>query len=214
VSRQLIFAIALLPMIAGCARQQPPALPPVASSAATVPATTAQADSEAEPAQTSYAQFLQLQGVTFNVTSPNYRTSNTVTVSTTGLANDNSAWSQDIDGLVTGAEVADLNVDGSPEVYVYVKSNGADAQGSVVAYVANDRKSLSMASMPPLTDTPGAADGYQGGDEFAVLEGVLGRRFPIHGEGGALTGRTRQLQYKLTPGEAVWVLVPDRTTEF
>jgi len=148
------------------------------------------------------------------VTSPNSTTSNTVTVSTTGLANDNSSWSQDINGLVTGAEVADLDVDGSPEVYVYVKSNGADAKGSVVAYVANDRKSLSMASMPPLTDTPGAADGYRGGDEFAVLEGVLGRRFPIHGEGGALTGRTRQLQYKLTPGEAVWVLVPDRTAEF
>jgi hypothetical protein len=152
VSRQLIFAFALLPLIAGCARQQPPASPPVASPAATVPATTAQAHSEAEPAQTSYTQFLQLQGVTFNVTSPNNRTSNTVTVSTTGLANDNSAWSQDIDGFVTGAEVADLNVDGSPEVYVYVKSNGADAKGSVVAYVANDRKSLSMASMPPLTE--------------------------------------------------------------
>ena len=214
MSRQLIFAIALLPLIAGCARQQPPASPPVASPAATVPATTAQADSEVEPAQTSYAQVLQLQGVTFNVTSPNSTTSNTVIVSTTGLASDNSSWSQDIDGLVTGAEVADLNVDGSPEVYVYVKSNGADAKGSVVAYVANDRKSLSMASMPSLADTPGAADGYQGGDEFAVLEGVLGRRFPIHAEGGALTGRTRQLQYKLTPGEATWILKPDRTTEF
>jgi hypothetical protein len=214
VSRHLIFAIALLPLIAGCARQHPPASPPVASPAATVPATAAQADSEVEPAQASYAQVLQLQGVTFNVTSPNSTNSNTVTVSTTGLVNDNSSWSQDIDGLVTGAEVADINVDGSPEVYVYVKSNGADAKGSVVAYVANDRKSLSMASMPPLTDTSGAAEGYRGGDEFAVLEGVLGRRFPIHAEGGALTGRTRQLQYKLTPGEATWVLMPDRVTDF
>jgi hypothetical protein len=212
--RPLIVAIALLPLIAGCVRQQPPASPPVASPAASVPATTAQADSEVEPARASYAQVLQLQGVTFNVTSPNSATSNTVVVSTTGLANDNSSWSQDIDGLVTGAEVADLNVDGSPEVYVYVKSNGADAKGSVVAYVANDRKSLSMASMPSLADTPGAADGYQGGDEFAVLEGVLGRRFPIHGEGGTPTGRTRQLQYKLRPGEAAWVLMPDRTTDF
>lgn len=214
MSRHLIVAVALLPLLAACARQQPPASPPAASPAAPEPATTAQADSEAELAQASYAQVLQLQGVTFNVTSPNSTASNTVSVSTTGLANDNSPWSQDIDGIVTGAEVADLNVDGSPEVYVYVKSNGADANGSVVAYVANDRKSLSMASMPPLTDTPGAADGYQGGDEFAILEGVLGRRFPIHGEGGALTGKMRQLQYKLTAGEAGWVLKPDRTTDF
>jgi hypothetical protein len=214
VSRQLIFAIGLLPLIAGCARQQPPASPPVASPAATVAATTAQADSEVEPAQASYAQVLQLQGVTFDVTSPNATAENKVTVSTTGLVNDNSVWSQDIDGLVTGAEVADLNVDGSPEVYVYVMSHGTDAKGSVVAYVANDRKSLSMASMPPLTDTPGAADGYRGGDEFAVLEGVLGRRFPIHGEGDTPTGKTRQLQYELTAGEAAWVLMPARITEF
>ena len=119
-----------------------------------------------------------------------------------------------MDGIVTGAEAADLNADGSPEVYVYVKSTDADAKGSVVACVANNRKSLSIASMAPLSDTPGAADGYQGKDEFAILEGVLGRRFPIHGEGGALTGKMRQLQYKLTAGEAGWILKPDRTTDF
>ena len=82
---------------------------------------------------------IELQGVTFNVVSPNAASANTVTVSTTGLEIDNSAWTQEVDGIVTGAEVADLNVDGSPEVYVYVKSTGADAKGSVVAYVANNR---------------------------------------------------------------------------
>jgi len=33
-----------------------------------------------------------------------------------------------VDGIVTGAELADLNVDESPEIYVYVKSTGADAK--------------------------------------------------------------------------------------
>jgi len=210
VFRHLLVVTALLPLIAACNRQQhPPASPP-----APEPTTTAEATSEAETGEISYAQILQLQGVTFNVISPNATASNTVTVSTAGLEIDNLAWSQEVDGVVTGAEVADLNVDGSPEVYVYVKSTGADAKGSVVAYVANNRKSLSMAAMAPLSDTPGAADGYQGQDEFAVLEGVLGRRFPIHGEGGALTGKTRQMQYKLTAGEAGWILKLDRTTEF
>lgn len=110
--------------------------------------------------------------------------------------------------------MADLNADGSPEVYAYIRSPGEDAKGSVVAYVANNRKSLSAAYMAPLSDTPGAADGYQGKDEFAVLEGVLGRRFPVHGESGALNGKTRQVQYKLVPGEAGWILQLDRTTEF
>jgi hypothetical protein len=68
---------------------------------------------------------LPLIGVTLSVVSPNEATSNTVTVSTTGLGIDNSAWSQEVDGIVTGAEVADLNVDASPEIYVYVRSGGA-----------------------------------------------------------------------------------------
>ena len=208
--RYLIAAIALLPLIAACSRQQEAP----ESAAAREPATTAQATSEAQPAEISFAQVLELQGVTFNVVSPNTASANTVTVSTTGLEIDNSAWSQKVDGTVTGAEVADLNVDGSPEVYVYVKSTGADARGSVVAYVANNRKSLSMAFMAPLSETPGAADGYRGQDEFAVLEGVLGRRFPIHDEAGAPTGRIRQLQYTLTAGEAGWILKADQILEF
>ena len=208
--RHLSAAFVLLSLMAACSGQQePPASPAVRE-----PATAPQADSGVEPAEISFAQVLELQGVTFNVASPNGTSANTVTVSTTGLETDNSAWSQEVDGIVTGAEVADLNVDGSPEVYVYVRSTGADAKGSVVAYVANNRKSMSMAFTAPLSDTPGAADGYQGGDEFAVLEGVLGRRFPIHDEAGAPTGRIRQLQYTLNAGEAGWILKVDRILEF
>jgi hypothetical protein len=210
VFRYLVVAIALLPLITACSKQ--PEAPE--SAAAREPATTAQATSEAQPAEISFAQVLELEGVTFNVVSPNAAAANTVTVSTAGLETDNSAWSQEVDGIVTGAEVADLDVDGSPEVYVYVRSAGADEKGSVVAYVANDRKSLSMAFMAPLSDTPGAADGYRGQDEFAVLEGVLGRRFPIHEEAGAPTDRTRQLQYTLNAGEAGWILKVDRILEF
>ena len=208
--RQLIAAFVLQSLMAACSGQQdPPANP-----AAREPATTAQATSEAQPAEISFGQVLELQSVTFNVVSPNTVSANTVTVSTTGLEIDNSAWSQEVDGIVTGAEVADLNLDGSPEVYVYVKSNGAEEQGSVVAYVANNRKSLSIAYMAPLSETPGATDGYRGQDEFAVLEGVLGRRFPIHDEAGALTGRIRQLQYMLNAGEAGWILKADQMLEF
>ena len=210
MSRHLIAVIALLPLIAACSRQPEPPASPIEPHAAP----PGQSTSEIEPGEASFAQVLELQGVTFNVVSPNAATSNNVTVSTTGLEIDNSAWSQQVDGIVTGAEVADLNVDGSPEVYVYVRSPADDATGSVVGYVANNRKSLSMAYLPPLTETPDAAKGYRGHDEFAVLEGVLGRRFPIHDERGAPTGKLRQLQYKLTAGEAGWILALDTSTEF
>ena len=208
--RYLIIAMGLLPVLSACGQRQEPAVPPAAMEAA--PAK--QSQSEAQPATAAFASELELQGVAFSVVCPNSPGTNTVTISTKGLAEDNSTWSQEFDGVVTNAEVADLNADGSPEIYIYLKSHADDAKGSVLAYVANNRKSLSMASMRSLDDTPGAAEGYRGGDEFAVLEGVLGRRFPVHHAAGAPTGRTRQLQYVLKAGEAGWLLQVDNIVEF
>jgi hypothetical protein len=160
---------------------------------------------------------LELNGIGFHVTSPNLTTGNTVTVTPTGLEIDNSLISWDADGAVTGAEVADLDADGSPEVYVYVMSTDATARGSLVAYSANKRKSLSAIYLPPLTETPAATQGYQGHDHFAVVGNSLVRRFPIYAgsaTGASRTGRTRELQYRLVPGEAGWLLKIDRTSDF
>ena len=43
------------------------------------------------------------------------------------------------------------------------------------------------------------------------------RRFPVYageGPGASPTGKARQMQYKLVPGEAGWLLKLDGTTEF
>ncbi len=88
---------------------------------------------------------------------------------------------------------------------------------SLVAYSANHKKSLSAVYLPELTEHPNAAKGYQGHDDLAVVEGMFMRRFPIYGKGGdpaAPTGKTRQLQYQLKPGEAGWVLKLDRMMEY
>ena len=50
-----------------------------------------------------------------------------------------------------------------------------------------------------------------------MLEGVLGRRFPIYREtdtNAAPTGGTRQVQYRLVPGEATWLLKVDQVVEY
>jgi hypothetical protein len=179
------------------------------------PAPAAVADTPAVPA--GFDRALELNGIGFHVTSPNVAAGNTVNVAPAGLEIDNSPFTSDADGAVTGAEVADLDADGSPEIYVYVISTDADARGSVVAFSANKRKSLGSIYLPPMAETPAAAQGYHGHDDFAVVEGSLVRRFPIYaGEGTAAapTGKTRQLQYKLVPGEAGWLLKLDRTTDF
>jgi hypothetical protein len=160
---------------------------------------------------------LVLNGVTFRVTSANNSSLNTLRIVPTGLEIDNSPISREIDGTVMGAEVADLNADGSPEIYVYVTSAGSGSYGSLVAYAANRRKSLSEIYLPPIAQNPAASRGYMGHDEFAAVDNVLVQRFPIYRDtdtGARPTGGTRQLQYKLVPGEAAWILKLDRTVDY
>jgi hypothetical protein len=159
---------------------------------------------------------LGLQGVTFRVTCSNAASINTVTVTPSGLRVDNAPILREIDGTVRGAEVADLNADGSPEVYVYVTSVGSGSYGSLVAFAAEGRKSLAEISLPPLDENEEAWVGYMGHDEFTVLELQLGRRFPIYREGDTNaepTGGMRQLEYRLEAGEAGWILRLDRVSE-
>ncbi len=165
----------------------------------------------------AFERTLELQGIRFHVTSAHRGSLNTLRIEPAGLEIDNAPQERTLDGTVTGAEVADLNADGSPEIYVYVTSAGRGSYGSLVAFAANRRKSLSEIFLTPLEDSRAATKGYRGHDEFAVLEGVLGRRFPLYREGdsnGKPSGRMRQIQYKLFPGEAGWILKVDRVVEF
>ncbi|NDE35060.1 MAG: hypothetical protein EB012_09435, partial [Gammaproteobacteria bacterium] len=115
------------------------------------------------------------------------------------------------------AEVSDLNADGSPEIYVYVSSAGSGSYGTLVAYSANKKKSLSEIYLPPLEETPKAMKGYMGHDEFAVIESSLARRFPLYKDAdtnSAPSGGMRQIQYKLKAGEAGWILKIHRIDQF
>jgi len=160
---------------------------------------------------------LELQGIRFRVTSANDGSINTLKIVPDGLENDNAPIVRAIEGTVTGAEVADLNGDNSPEIYVYVTSPGSGSYGTLVAYSANRRKSLSEIYLPPVTQDNTASKGYMGHDEFAVVENVLARRFPVYQNADTNakpTGGIRQFQYKLVAGEAGWVLKLDRAVEY
>jgi hypothetical protein len=171
----------------------------------------------ADASTSAFDQTLHWFGISFHVTSPNTNGSNSVTITPAGLKKDNSPVTANIDGVVTGAEVADLNIDSSPEVYVYVRATDDSNIGSLVAYAANKKKSLSQIYLPDLAENKKNAIGYRGGDEFAVVESTLVRRFPIYPEDMSIatpTGRTRQLQYKLKAGEAGWILRLDKSLEY
>ncbi len=178
---------------------------------------TAAAAAAAPTPGTPFDRTLELQGIQFRVMSANSGSVNRLQIVPAGLESDNSPIERAIDGTVTGAEAADLNGDGSPELYVYVTSAGSGSYGSLLAYAANQRKSLSEIYLPSLTQDKTAAAGYLGHDEFAVVERALVRRFPLYRDvdtNAQPTGGMRQLQYQLVPGEAGWQLKVDRVVEY
>jgi hypothetical protein len=164
-----------------------------------------------------FEQTLRLQGVIFKVKATNQGSLNHLSIVSEGLRGNPAPIEREIDGAVTGAEIADLDANGSPEFYIYVTSAGSGSYGSVVAYAANKKESLSEIHMPDLAEDKVNSKGYMGHDQFAVVENTLARRFPVYRPGdtnGNPTGGMRQLEYKLVPGEAGWGLRLKKSTEF
>ena len=166
----------------------------------------------AEPisaADVGFVKTLELLDITFKISATKQGSLNQLSILATGSGLTDSNINTEIDGSLTDAEVADLNKDGSPEIYVFVTSAGSGSYASLVAYAANDNKSLSQIYLPPLTDTPELAKGYMGHDQLSLGDDVLLRRFPLYRDGdsnAAPSGGTRQIQYQLVQGEAGWRL--------
>ena len=171
---------------------------------------------ESAPAK-GFDMKLSLQGLTFHVKCPNEGSLNKLTITPTGLEGENKPIVLEVEGSVTGAEVEDLDANGLPEIYVYVTSAGSGSYGSLVAYAANQKKSLTEIFLPDLGEDKANSKGYMGHDQFAVGEGSFLRRFPLYKAGDSNAkpiGKTRQLQYKLKAGEAGWLLKIDKVIEY
>jgi hypothetical protein len=167
----------------------------------------------AAPVSGAFDQTLELQGIRFRITSANKGSVNVLRVVPSGRLTQRKLIEQEVLGTVTGAEIADLDADGWPEVYVYVTSGGSGSYGTVIGFAVNRGKSITPITLPELMDDPVASKGYQGHDEFSIIEMTLGRRFPVYREGdsnGAPTGGKRQLAYRLKGGEAGWILQLDK----
>ena len=167
-------------------------------------------------AEDFFAQ-MALQGVTFQVESPNESSINSVTLRAETSDASLGSIDTEADGTITNVQVADLDVDGYPEIYIYVNSAGSGSYGSLIAYACNRNLSLSEIYLPPIEESSDEAKGYMGHDEFSVIENTFVRRFPIYRDGNpnaAPGGGTRQVQYRLAAGEAGWVLRKDRVVEY
>ena len=163
----------------------------------------------------AFHQTLALQGVSFHVRATGEGSQQQLTITAQGVKSTFKPISETVDGRVIGAEVADLNSDTLPEVYVYVQGAGSGSYGQLVAYSASRGQHLLPIYLQELSGAP--AKGYMGHDAFQVVEGCLVRRFPIYKPGDSnakATGGLRQICYKLMNGEASWILRPTSVLQF
>lgn len=169
-------------------------------------------DTPPTPAVAPYLNQLEYGKIKFTITSPQSATANTFTVSPSGFTMSNDTITMDCEGIIIQSEVGDLDGDNAPELLVVAQS-GPDKKGRAYVFSANKNKSMSMASLPDISSDPKNSAGYAGQDEFALVENSFSHRFPLY-ENGKAINKTRQLQYKLRPGEAMKKLVLDKTVEF
>jgi hypothetical protein len=164
-----------------------------------------------------FDQTLESRGIRFHVTTALVDGNPVLYITPQGLEIDNSKVTHPLTGSIVRAEVADLDRNGSPEIYIFVRSSGRGIAGELVAYSANRKKSLSEIYLPPVSDNPKIAEGYQGEDEFAVTENALVQRYPVYDgadAGARRTEKMRQVHYRLISGEAGWVLRVSEVTEY
>lgn len=157
----------------------------------------------------AFEKTLSKEGITFRIHAANDSSVGTVTIAPKGLSIDNTPVKREIDGVVTGAQIADLNGDGAPEIYLFVHSAGSGAYGTVIGYSSNRNKSMSEIYLPELNPNAKEARGYMGHDRFKIKGKYLLRSFPIYRKDDpncCPSGGTRTLYYTLAPGEAMWQL--------
>jgi hypothetical protein len=211
--RYVLIAL-IAPLLFACGRAPQSAGPDTAaaSQAAAALASTA----TAAGAGSSFDRTLDLQGIRFVVTSPNTSVDNRVSIAPSGLEIDNGPVEWPVDGRVIDARVADLDADGSPEVYVFATSDGSGSYGSLVGYATNRRKSMSQVYLAPIAGDTKLAPGYRGHDAFDIDAKALVRRYPLYRDGDANaspSGGAREVRYRLAPGEAGWLFVVDSVVD-
>lgn len=168
------------------------------------------------PAPGPIDRTLEMRGIRFHVTSSNEGSTPKLTVAPSGLSKDSRPVTREVDGTIVGTEVADLDGNGWPEVYVFMTSVGSGSYGSVVGYAVNEGKSMSEVFLNELDSASPAGRGYMGHDEFHVAGNRLVRTFPVYRERDpncCPTGGRRTIEYDIVPGEAAWILRPVKTTE-
>jgi len=104
-----------------------------------------------------------------------------------------------IEGIISNAEIADLDNNGDKELYVYCNSVGSGSYGNVFSLRLKNKK-FEQISFPYTTMNDSIKNGYMGHDLFHIKDSLLIRVFPIYNKSdinAKPTGGSRIVKYKL-----------------
>lgn len=112
-----------------------------------------------------------------------------------------------VDGAIVGAEVADLDNNRFPELYIYSSSDGSGSFGRVYGWQFLPERKADI--IIPNWRTP-SIDGYMGHDSIWVEQAILCRKFPAYKAGDANatpSGGYKMMRYHLKPSGNQYALV-------
>lgn len=157
-------------------------------------------------AVTPFNRTVSLQGVSFQVQSSGDSSQQVLTITAEGTRQPIAPIRLRLEGRVVGTEVADLNGNGQPEIYVFVQKGDSGSQGDLVAYALINGSRLTPITVETLSGNKASGlEGYRGNDSFQLMEGCLVRRFPVYRPGDTdarATGGERQICYELEGGDS------------
>lgn len=115
-----------------------------------------------------------------------------------------------VDGAVVGAEVADLDNNRFPELYVYSTSDGSGSFGRVYGWQFLPERKADVSVMNWRLN---ATDGYMGHDSLWVERDVLCRKYPVYRPGDANaepSGGVRMMRYRLRSAGEGYALMAEQ----
>lgn len=112
-----------------------------------------------------------------------------------------------LDGAVTNAEVADLDKNGFPELYVYSMNTRSLGRVHAWQFLADRKASITPVNWPLATDKS-----YMGQDSLWIDRASLCRKYPAYqivNGGKVATGKTHWVRYRLKAVGSSFALVAE-----
>lgn len=166
---------------------------------------------------TDFSKKLTKNGVTFNVSLVSSQIASFLRIQPEGLK-DNSPVNHEINGFINDAAAEDLNGDGSPEIIVFTLEGEKNNVTWVIAYTAENKKTLEPITFPRIEDNPVISRGFRQPSDLKVEKGKLVQAFPVYKDVTAkapeMTGNIREVRYNLEKHANAWIFIVDDVVEY